>query len=87
MTGLSQEEVTVKVTVVEPPHRLGAPVLLLLIAALQPPERVYRVNQFAKLLSIPACVKQEGLVLFGGQESATAGAAATVNDAEQVTGA
>lgn len=39
--------VTVKVTVLEPPHLSGAPVLLLVSTGLQPPETVAVANQLA----------------------------------------
>ena len=50
----SQELVTVKVTVTTPPHALGAPVLLLLKEALQPPLVVTVVNHVLNLVSIAA---------------------------------
>ena len=45
--GASQELVTVNVTVRVPPHAGGAPVLLLEIVALQPPEKVAELSQVA----------------------------------------
>ena len=45
--GLSQELVTVKVTVLEPPQANGAPVLLLDKAALHPPVKLAVVSQVA----------------------------------------
>lgn len=54
--GLSQELVTVKVTVAVPPQAGGAPELLFDIAALQPPENVVVANQVVNLELITACV-------------------------------
>ena len=53
--GTSHELVTVKVTVLTPPHASGAPLLLLLKAALQPPEKLTVVSQLANLASMTAC--------------------------------
>ena len=44
VTGVWQEEVTVHVTVVEPPQALGAAPALLEMAALQPPEKVVEAS-------------------------------------------
>ncbi len=85
MTGGSQEEVTVHVTVVDPPQAGGGPLLSSEMVTLHPPETETSVSQFAKLLLMLAWVKQAGLVRLGGHVRATAGASATVNTAEQVT--
>ena len=47
LTGASQEEVTVQVTVLEPPHAEGADPPLLDIEILQPPFTTTEFNQFA----------------------------------------
>ncbi len=73
-------------TVVEPPQALGAPELLLEIAALQPPEKVAVAIHVANLESITACVWQAASVTFVAHVILTAGAAVTVKVAEQVTG-
>ena len=52
----SQLEVTVQVTVVAPPHAGGAPVLLLVIAASQPPLKEAVFNQAVKAVLIAVCV-------------------------------
>ena len=51
----SQELVTVNVTVFVPPHAGGAPLLLLLIAALHPPLKLTVVNQVANFESMVDC--------------------------------
>lgn len=51
-----QPLVTVKVTVVEPPQNGGAPVLLLVKTALQPPVKLAVASQLAKAASTAACV-------------------------------
>ena len=48
----SQELVTVKVTVFEPPQAAGAPVLLLDNTPLQPPVKLAVANQVANFASI-----------------------------------
>lgn len=48
--------VTVNVTVVEPPQNEGAPVLLLVKTALQPPVKLAVANQLAKAALTAACV-------------------------------
>ncbi|MBV6471751.1 MAG: hypothetical protein JPMHGGIA_00001 [Saprospiraceae bacterium] len=50
----SHEEVTVQVTVVDPPQAGGAVPALLVIVALQPPEKLTVVNQVAKAASMAA---------------------------------
>jgi hypothetical protein len=52
----SQFEVTVKTTVLLPPHASGAPLLLLVITGLQPPLTDAVANQVANLESIVDCV-------------------------------
>lgn len=52
--GESHELVTVNVTVVVPPQAKGAPVLLLVIVALQPPENVAVASQVANFALIAA---------------------------------
>jgi hypothetical protein len=84
--GPSQELVTVKVTVVVPPHAGGAPELLLEMAALQPPLNVAVASHAVNLELIVACVWQAASVTLAGQVKVTAGAAVTVNVAEQVLG-
>ena len=54
--GTSHELVTVKVTVLTPPHAGGAPVLLFEMEALQPPEVVAVANHAVNFESIAACV-------------------------------
>jgi hypothetical protein len=51
-----QPLVTVKVTVVEPPQAEGAPVLLLVRTALQPPVKLAVASQFAKAVLTAAWV-------------------------------
>ena len=51
-----QSLVTVKVTVVLPPQASGAPVLLFETTALQPPEAVVVVSQFANFALMLTCV-------------------------------
>jgi hypothetical protein len=61
-----QPLVTVKVTVVEPPQAEGAPVLLLVRTALQPPVKLAVASQFAKAVLTAAWVWQAGVVMFTG---------------------
>jgi hypothetical protein len=84
--GPSQELVTVNVTVVEPPQAGGATALLFEMAALQPPLKVAVASHAANFVLIADCVWQAASVTLAGQVSVTAGAAVTVNVAEQVTG-
>jgi hypothetical protein len=74
----------VKVTVVEPPHAEGAPVLLFVRTPLQPPLAEAVASQVAKAWSTCACVWQAAAVVLVGQVSTTVGAAATVKVAVQV---
>lgn len=62
LTGPSQEEVTVQVTVVEPPQAGGAPLALLEMAALQPPEKLTVVSQALYALSTSVWVWQAATV-------------------------
>ena len=87
VTGASQSLVTVKVTVAVPPQAGGAPLLLFDKMALQPPLNVTSCSQAANAASISACVWQASSVTSSGQVKLTTGAAVTVNDAWQVTGA
>ena len=50
----SHEDVTVQVTVVDPPQGGGAAPALLVIVALQPPEQLAVVSQVAKATSMAA---------------------------------
>jgi hypothetical protein len=85
VTGLWQELVTVKVTVVEPPVLGGAPVLLFESVALHPPVKFAVASQVANFASIAACDCPGASVTFTGQVSTT-GELNTVNVAEQVFG-
>ena len=76
--------VYVNVTVVEPPQALGAPVLLLVSAPLQPPLALAVASQLAKAVFTAACVWQAVVVVLAGQVSTTVGAAGTVKVAWQV---
>lgn len=76
---------TVKVTVEVPPQARGAPVLLLVKTALQPPLTVAEASQAAYFESISACVWQAASVMFAGQVRLTTGAAFTVNVRVQVS--
>lgn len=55
VTGLWQEEVTVQVTVLEPPQAGGAEPPLLEIMALHPPLKLAKLNQAAYAASIADC--------------------------------
>jgi hypothetical protein len=76
--------VYVKVTVVEPPHALGAPALLFDRLPLHPPVAEAVASQLAKAASTAACVWQSVVVVFTGQVSTTGSGAATVKVASQV---
>ena len=65
-------------TVVEPPHAGGAPVLLFKRAPPQPPVPDAVASQVAKAAFTWACVWQAAAVGFTGQVSITVGAAGTV---------
>lgn len=80
----SQLLVTVQVTVFEPPHAAGAPVLLLLMETLQPPVLEKVLSQFVNLVLMLVCVWQAASVTFTGQVSTTEAGAVTVNTAEHV---
>jgi len=81
----SQEEVTVQVTVVDPPQAGGATPALFVKFALHPPDELAEASQVAKAASMAAWVWQAGSVWLAGQLSTTAGASSTVNTAEQLT--
>ncbi len=70
--------VYVNVTVVEPPQKEGAPVLLFVKAPLQPPLAVAVANQVAKAVFTATCVWQAATVVLVGQVSTTGGGAVTV---------
>ena len=74
----AQVLVYVNVTVVEPPHADGAPVLSLVNTPLHPPVAEAVANHVAKALFTAACVWQAVVVVFVGQVNTTVGAAATV---------
>ena len=82
----SHELVTVKVTLLVPPHLSGAPVLLLLKTGLHPPVREAVFSHALNLAFTVSCVKQIGSVLLVGQVKTTAGALVTVKVAIQETG-
>jgi hypothetical protein len=84
--GASHVLVTVNVTVVEPPQAGGAPLLLLVIALLQPPVKLAVASHVANFALIDACVWQAASVAFAGQVMDTA-ELCTVNVAVQVLGA
>lgn len=63
--------VTVKVTVLVPPQAAGAPVLLLVKTALQPPDLVAVLSQVVNLESMADWVWQAASVWFVGQVSTT----------------
>lgn len=77
---------TVKVTEVVPPQASGAPVLLFVKTALQPPVMETVASHAAYFASMEACVWQAASVVLIGQVRSTAGAAVTVNVRVQVTG-
>lgn len=85
VTGGWQSLVTVKVTVEVPPQAAGAPVLLLVRTALQPPVDEAVASQVAYFVSISACVWQAASVTLEGQVSTTE-FAFTVNVRVQVIG-
>lgn len=80
----SQEEVTVQVTVFDPPQADGAEPPLLEMAALQPPVKLAEFNQVAYAASIADCVWQAACVLLVAQVSTTVGAVVTVKIAVHV---
>jgi hypothetical protein len=67
-----------KVTFVEPPQALGAPVLLFVKTPLQPPMALAVANQVANAEFTAACVWQAAVVVFTGQVRTTVGAEGTV---------
>jgi hypothetical protein len=74
----------VNVTVVEPPHADGAPVLLFVNTPLHPPLPDAVANHALKAVFTWACVKQADVVVFTGHVNDTVGGAGTVNVAWQV---
>jgi len=62
-------ELSVKVTVVEPPQKDGAPVLLLVKTALHPPEKLAVANHAANWALTAAWVWQAATVVLVGQVS------------------
>jgi Flp pilus assembly protein TadG len=82
----AQELVYVQVTVVVPPQTEGATGDKGLVdnTPLHPPLAVVEAIQVAKAVLMAACVWQAGSVRFVAQVNMTAGAAVTVNVAEQV---
>ena len=87
VTGAWQVLVTVKVTVEVPPQASGAPGLLFVKTALQPPVMETVASHAAYFASMAACVWQAASVVLIGQVRSTAGAAVTANVRVQVTGA
>jgi hypothetical protein len=85
VTGAWQSLFTVKVTVVEPPHADGAPVLLFVKTGLQPPLTETVANQVANFALMAAWVWQAASVVVVGQLSTT-GDAFTVKLRVQVVG-
>ena len=84
--GDSQELVTVNTTNVDPPQAEGAPELLFEITPLQPPVKDAVASHVANFASMAACVWHAASTAVEGHVSTTAGAAVTVNEAEQVIG-
>jgi hypothetical protein len=83
VTGGSQPLFTVKMTVAVPPQASGAPVLLLVKTALQPPVKLAVASQVLYLVLMAACDWQATSVVLIGHVKTTAGAAATVKLDEQ----
>ena len=79
-----QADVTVKVTVVLPPQKDGAPVLLFVNTPLHPPVNVAVANQVLNAALTAACVWQAVVVVFTGQVSTTGGSTVQVNTCVQV---
>ena len=73
-----QELVSVNVTIVLPPQAEGAPVLLLLKVALQPPLVLAVASQVANSVFTEVCVWQDATVVVAGPVKLTRGAAGTV---------
>ena len=80
----AQELVYVNVTIVEPPPAGGAPELLFVSTPLHPPLPDAVANQAAKAAFTAVCVWPLAVDVFTGHVNETAGAAVTVNVAEQV---
>jgi ATP-dependent protease HslVU (ClpYQ) peptidase subunit len=86
--GVSQELVTVQVTVLLPPHAAGPLVPPLCErAALQPPLLLTVPSHALNAASTCACVWQAATVVLAGQVKVTLGAVVTVNVAAHVSGA
>jgi hypothetical protein len=84
VTGVWQELVTVKVTVAVPPLAFGAPGLLFVSTALQPPDVETVASQAAYFVLMAACVWQAASVTLTAQVKFTTGAALTVKVLVQV---
>jgi len=84
---VSQVEVTVQVTVFDPPQASGAPVLLFVKTASQPPLAVAELNHASYFESMAAWVWQAASVTLDGHVKTTGGALLTVNVAVHVFGA
>lgn len=69
VTGAWQSELSVKVTVAEPPQNDGAPVLLLVKTPLQAPEKLAVANHAANWALTAAWVWQAATVVLVGQVS------------------
>ncbi len=82
-----QVDITVKVTVFEPPQAKGAPVLLFVRTALQPPDTVAVASHALYLATMSPVDWQAASVTSIGQVRLTTGAAVTVKVLVQVTGA
>jgi hypothetical protein len=83
--GASQELVTVNVTVLLPPHLLGAdPPLLVTVPRPHPPDACAVASHAVYAAATCSCVLQDGMVVLLAHVSVTAGAAVTVNVALQV---
>jgi hypothetical protein len=74
----------VNVTVVEPPHADGAPVLSFVNTPLHPPDPDAVANHALKAEFTCACVKQAAVAVLTGHVNDTTGGAFTVNVAWQV---
>ena len=74
-----QAVVSVKVTVVEPPQKEGATVLLLVIAPLQPPVKLAVANHAENWEFTAACVWQAATVVLVGQVKVAAGSTVQLN--------
>jgi hypothetical protein len=82
-----QLDMAVNITVLDPPQANGAPELLLVNVALQPPVTLAEANQALYLDMMSAVDWQAASVTSAGQFKLTTGAVVTVNVRVQVTGA